>query len=224
MLGFAPYSAAAFADLGSGEQLFIPTGVEGVTAVGNVSITGDQSGLLLGSVEGTASSNGVTVEGGATAAVSEETGLIGNVGSVIASVAAGVDVTGVEATGSPGSVTIVNASVISPTGVEGTTGDIGSVTVTGNQSGLTLTGVAGIMAVGDAEVQSAASADVTGVFATGSVGSVTTTGSSVVVLTGVSTTGQVGQALVWGRIIPDPGTNWSKVTPDAGTTWTRIAA
>jgi len=31
MLGFAPYSAAAFADLGSGEQLFIPTGVEGVT-------------------------------------------------------------------------------------------------------------------------------------------------------------------------------------------------
>jgi hypothetical protein len=223
MLGFAPYSAAAFADLGNGEQLFIPTGVEGVTAVGNVSITGDQIGLLLGSVEGTASSNGVTVDVGATTAVSEETGLIGNVGSVIASAAAGVDVTGVEATGSPGSVTIIDASVISPTGVEGT-GVLGDVTVTGNQSGLTLTGVAGTMAVGTAEGQAGVGADVTGVSAASGVGSVIITGSATITPAGVFAAGQVGQALVWGRIIPDPGTNWSKVTPDPSTTWTRIAA
>ena len=210
MLGFSPYSAAAFAALGSGEQLFIPTGVEGVTAVGNVSITGDQSGLLLGSVEGTASSNGVTVDAGATAAVSEETGLIGNVGSVIASAAAGVDVTGVEATGSPGSVTIINASVISPTGVEGT-GALGDVTVTGNQSGLTLTGVAGTMAVGTAEGQAGAGADVTGVSGTGSVGSITTTGSAAITLTGVSATTQIGQVVVWGKIVPDPGTTWTRI-------------
>ncbi len=210
MLGFAPYSAAAFADLGSGEQLFIPTGVEGVTAVGNVSVTGDQIGLLLGSVEGTASSNGVTADAGATVAVSEETGLIGNVGSVIASAAAGVDVTGVEATGSPGSVTIINVSVISPTGVEGT-GALGDVTVTGNQSGLTLTGVAGTMAVGTAQGQAGAGADVTGVFATGSVGSVTTTGSATITPTGVFAAGQVGQALVWGKIVPDPGTVWTRI-------------
>ena len=210
MLGFSPYSAAAFADLGSGEQLFIPTGVEGVTAVGNVSITGDQSGLLLGSVEGTASINGVTVDAGATAAVSVETGLIGNVGSVIASAAAGVDVTGVEATGSPGSVTIINASVISPTGVEGTTA-IGDVTVTGNQSGLTLTGVAGTMAVGTAEGQAGAGADVTGVFATGSVGSVVITGSATIIPTGLFAAGQVGQVLIWGQIVPDPGTIWTRI-------------
>ena len=210
MLGFAPYSAAAFADFGSGEQLFIPTGVEGVTAVGNVSITGDQSGLLLGSVEGTASSNGVTVDAGATAAISEETGLTGNVGSVIASAAAGVDVTGVEATGSPGSVTIINASVISPTGVEGT-GELGDVTVTGNQSGLTLTGVAGTMAVGTAQGQAGAGADVTGVSGAGSVGSVTTTGSAAITLTGVSATTQIGQVVVWGKIVPDPGTTWTRI-------------
>ena len=210
MLGFAPYSAAAFADLGSGEQLFIPTGVEGVTAVGNVSVTGDQIGLLLGSVEGTAASNGVTVDAGATAAVSEETGLIGNVGSVIASAAAGVDVTGVEATGSPGSVTIINASVISPTGVEGT-GELGDVTVTGNQSGLTLTGVAGTMAVGTAQGQAGAGADVTGVSGAGSVGSVTTTGSAAITLTGVSATTQIGQVVVWGKIVPDPGTTWTRI-------------
>ena len=111
MLGFAPYSAAAFADLGSGEQLFIPTGVEGVTAVGNVSVTGDQIGLLLGSVEGTASSNGVVVDAGATAAVSEETGLVGAVGSVL------VDA------GSTAAVTGVSAEATTPTGGSAFTAD-----------------------------------------------------------------------------------------------------
>ena len=152
MLGFAPYSAAAFADLGSGEQLFIPTGVEGVTAVGSVSVTGDQSGLLLGSVEGTASSNGVIVGAGATAAVSEETGLIGNVGSVLVDAGSTAAVTGVEAAGEVDSVTVAIVSIISPDGVEGT-GALGDVTVTGNQSGLTLTGVAGTAAVGTAQGQ-----------------------------------------------------------------------
>lgn len=210
MLGFSPYSATAFADLGSGEQLFVVTGLAASGAIGNVSVTGDQIGLLLGSVEGTASSNGVTVDAGATAAVSEETGLIGNVGSVIASAAAGVDVTGVEATGSPGSVTVINASVISPTGVEGT-GALGDVTVTGNQSGLTLTGVAGTMAVGTAEGQAGAGADVTGVLATGSVGLVVITGSATITPAGVFAAGQVGQALVWGKIVPDPGTVWTRI-------------
>jgi hypothetical protein len=50
------------------------------------------------------------------------------------------------------------------------------------------------------------------------------TGSATITPAGVFAAGQVGQALVWGRIIPDPGTNWSKVTPDPSTTWTRIAA
>jgi hypothetical protein len=209
MLGFSPYSAAAFADLGSGEQLFIPTGVEGVTAVGNVSITGDQSGLLLGSVEGTASSNGVTVDAGATAAVSEETGLIGNVGSVIVSAGAGADVTGVETTGSPGSVTVAVVSIASPTGVEGTT-NTPSVSITGDAV-FAITGVAGTMAVGTAESQAGAGADVTGVSGTGSVGSITTTGSATITLTGVSATTQVGQVVVWGKLVPDPGTTWTSI-------------
>ncbi len=210
MLGFSPYSAAAFADLGSGEQLFIPTGVEGVTAVGNVSVTGDQIGLLLGSVEGTASSNGVVVDAGATAAVSEETGLVGAVGSVLVDAGSTAAVTGVEATGEVDSVTVAIVSIISPDGVEGT-GELGDVTVTGNQSGLTLTGVAGTMAVGSVSVDAGAGADVTGVFATGSVGSVTVTGSATIIPTGVFATGQVGQALVWGKIVPDPGTVWTRI-------------
>ena len=45
MLGFSPYSAAAFSDVGSGEQLFVATGVVSTGAVGTVSVTGNQSGL-----------------------------------------------------------------------------------------------------------------------------------------------------------------------------------
>ena len=64
MLGFTPYSASAFADLGSGEQLFIVGGVVGTTAVGSVLVKGNQSGLTLGSVEGSASVNNVTAAQG----------------------------------------------------------------------------------------------------------------------------------------------------------------
>jgi hypothetical protein len=97
MLGFAPYSAAAFADVGAGELLLVVTGVAATSAIGTVSVTGDQSGLLLGSVEGTASSNGVVVDAGATAAVSEETGLVGAVGSVLVDAGSTAAVTGVSA-------------------------------------------------------------------------------------------------------------------------------
>lgn len=209
MLGFAPISATAFADLGSGELLFVATGVSATGAIGDVVVTGDQIGLTLGSVEGTASSNGVTVDGGATAAVSEETGLIGDVGSVIVSAGAGIDVTGVEATGEIDSVTVATVTIASPDGVEGT-GELGDVVIKIPVT-LTVTGVSGTMAVGDAEGQAGAGVDVTGVSGTGSVGSVTMTGSAVVIPTGVTANGLTGQALVWGRLVPDPGTTWTRI-------------
>jgi len=126
MLGFASYAGAALSDVGGTEQLLIPTGVGANTAIGSVTVTGDQSGLTLVGVEGTASSNGVTVDGGATATFTMDQ-LNGLVGTVVAQAGAGVAVTGVGATGSVGDVTIVNVSVISPTGVEGT-GAVGAVT------------------------------------------------------------------------------------------------
>jgi len=209
MLGFSPYSAAAFADIGTGEQLFIPTGVAANGAIGTVLVTGDQIGLLLGSVEGTASSNGVTVDGGATGTFTMDQ-LNGLVNGVTVDAGTTAAITGVGATGSVGDVTIVNVSVISPTGVEAT-GAVGAVTVTANQSGLTLTGVAGTMAVGTAAGQAGAGASVTGVFATGSVGSITMTGTALVIPTGVSGQGVIGNALVWGKIVPDPGTIWTRI-------------
>jgi len=40
---------------------------------------------------------------------------------------------------------------------------------------------------------------------------VTTTGSATITPAGVFAAGQVGQALVWGKIVPDPGTVWTRI-------------
>jgi hypothetical protein len=63
MLGFAPYSAAAFADVGTGEQLFIPTGTAANGAIGTaesqagvgVNVTGVSAASGVGSVTTTGS-------------------------------------------------------------------------------------------------------------------------------------------------------------------------
>ena len=209
MLGFSPYSAAAFSDVGSGEQLFIPTGVVGASAIGTVSVTGNQSGLTLGSVQGSAVVNDVSVDAGATATFAMENGLVSGLGTVIPFADLEITLTGVAATGSPGAVTIINASVISPTGLAGTT-NTPSVSTTSNAT-FSVTGVAGTMSVGSAQGQAGAGADVTGVLATGSVGSVTTAAAALVTPTGVSATGTVGQAVVWGSIKPDAGTIWTEI-------------
>ena len=209
MLGFSPYSAAAFSDVGSGEQLFVATGVVGNGAVGTVSVTGNQSGLTLGSVQGSATIGGVAVDAGGQPVITSPTAMVGGLGTVIASTDLELTLTGVAATGSPGTITIINASVISPTGLAGTT-NTPSVSTTSNAT-FSVTGVAGTMSVGSAQGQAGAGADVTGVLATGSVGSVTTAATALVTPTGVSATGIAGQALVWGRVKPDPGTIWTRI-------------
>jgi len=55
MLGFSPYSAAAFSDLGSGEQLFVATGVVNTGEIGDVVILANSSGRQVSGVESTAS-------------------------------------------------------------------------------------------------------------------------------------------------------------------------
>ena len=210
MLGFSPYSAAAFSDVGSGEQLFVATGVVSTGAVGTVSVTGNQSGLTLGSVQGSALIGGVAVDAGGQPVITSPTAMVGGLGTVITSTNLELTLTGVAATGSPGTVTIINASVINPTGVAGTTNTNPVVFPAANAT-FSVTGVAGTMSVGTAQGQAGAGADVTGVLATGSVGSITTTGTGLITPVGVSARGSVGQALVWGRIKPDPGTIWTRI-------------
>mgnify|MGYP006270850555 FL=1 len=56
--------------------------------------------------------------------------------------------------------------------------------------------------------------------ATGQVGSVTIVAPSSVTVTGLSTSATVGSVLVYGNIIPAPGTSWTGVSPNPGSTWT----
>ena len=209
MLGFSPYSAAAFSDVGSGEQLFVATGVVSTGAIGTVAVTGDQIGLTLGSVQGSATIGGVAVDAGGQPVITSPTAMVGGLGTVIASTDLVLTLTGVVGTGAAPSVTIINASVVSPTGTVGTT-NTPSVSTASNAT-FSVTGLAGTMSVGVAQGQAGAGADVTGVLATGSVSSITMTGSSLVTPTGVSATGRAGQTLVWGRIKPDPGTIWTRI-------------
>jgi len=209
MLGFSPYSAAAFSDVGSGEQLFVATGVASTGAIGTVSVTGNQSGLTLSSVQGSATIGGVAVDAGGQPVITSPTAMVGGLGTVIASTDLVLTLTGVAATGSPGTVTVINASVISPTGLAATT-NTPSVSTTSTAT-FSVTGVAGTMSVGTAQGQAGAGADVTGVLATGSVGSITTAGAALVTPTGVFATGLTGQAVVWGSIKPDAGTIWTEI-------------
>jgi len=50
------------------------------------------------------------------------------------------------------------------------------------------------------------------------------TGGANVVVTGVFATGLVSPVLVWGRIVPAPGTSYTPIVPASGTIWTEIAA
>jgi hypothetical protein len=58
--------------------------------------------------------------------------------------------------------------------------------------------------------------------AAGAVGQVSVDAGAIAFPTGVSATGQMGQVIVWGAIIPDPGTAWTDVDPSATTIWTDV--
>ena len=61
---------------------------------------------------------------------------------------------------------------------------------------------------------------------TNGVGAIALSGTTHTLTTtdGVLATGLVRPVLVWGRIVPDPGTSYTQITPSSGTIWTQIAA
>jgi hypothetical protein len=56
-----------------------------------------------------------------------------------------------------------------------------------------------------------------------SIGQVSVDAGAVVSPTGVSAAGQMGQVIVWGAIIPTPGTAWTDVDPSDTTIWTDVS-
>ena len=199
MLGFAPFSGAALADAGSGELLFIPTGVVGTTAVGSVTVTGDQIGLTLGSVAGTALVNPdtVVVDAGAigTFAIDQLNGLVG---SITAAASAGVAVTGVSATSAVGSTTAVGTANIAVTSPQ-LSGVLGSPILEGDAV-FAITGVAATGAVDEVTIFATENivVPVTNVAATGAIGTVILVGTANVFPDGVQSTGEVGSPTITG--------------------------
>ncbi len=74
-----------------------------------------------------------------------------------------------------------------------------------------MTGLVGTSAVGSATSQVNISTTLTGVAGTGGVGDSSLIGDGVVNVTGLSSSTSVGNVLLWGLIIPAPGTTWSEI-------------
>ena len=129
MLGFSPYSAAAFSDVGSGEQLFRCYRRCGDFGCWFCSGYRHSKPVTLGSVQGSAVVNDVSVDAGATATFSVTDQLNGNVSPVIAFTDLSIVVTGVAATGAVGSASTTANATFSVTSPQMSAG-VGSATTT----------------------------------------------------------------------------------------------
>jgi len=63
----------------------------------------------------------------------------------------------------------------------------------------------------------------TGTSVTTSLGDVSIVGSAVVSVSGFSATLSQGYVIVWGNIIPAPGTSYSTLTPSSSPTWSTVS-
>ena len=211
MFGFTPFAQSAFSDngvvdvsvsitgvLAPGEVGFVsarnvnrvfPTGVDATASVGSIdSVTGTAVVSPTG-VAATGEIGSPSISGDSTLSLVGVAGT-GVVGTAAVSADSNVTVTGVSATGSVGTAEAEAGAIVPTTGLEATSA-VGSVTVNEGQ---------GI------------DVSVTGVSATSAVGSIASvTGTARVFPTGVEGSGEVQAVLVWGKIVPDPGTTWTEI-------------
>lgn len=137
---------------------------------------------------------------------------VGGVGSVEVTGTAVVPQAGLSASGNVGSVTIVPGAgvAVELVGVSSTPA-VGDVEVTGG-AGVPTTGLAAIASVGEVTQRTT---QVVPAFApaaaVGSVGTVTVFADANVFVSGVEASTVVQPVLVWGKIIPDPGTIWTEI-------------
>ena len=199
-------------------------GAVGTTTVGTVTVETDS----------TANAVGVSATGAVGNTFETQNGAVGTtaVGSVVVPQHVDVDVIGIAAAGDVDDelVEIKVHITVNLTGVS-STGQVGNTFETQN-------GAVGTTAVGSPTIVQGQGIDVsvTGVSSTGTVhNEVAVIGDANITLTGVSTSSFVGSVIVWGNIIPVPGTSWSDVsvstdnewsdvTPNPDNTWTDVAA
>lgn len=225
-----------------GNNSVTATGLEATGSVGTISLKTDQNNILVTGVSATGVVDTATVVQGGGVDVRllrSPWGLGGfgdgawggiislemtaSVGSVSFNGAVDVDVTGIEATGEVGSLTVIDGDgvIVSLTGVAAT-GAVGTASVIGDADNIPTTGIAATGSVGSVILNTFQRVPVfaSDLFGTGQVGSVTVDADAIVSVTGLSTSASVGSVLVYGNIIPAPGTSWTGVTPNPNTTWT----
>tara|TARA_Y100000356_G_C11151742_1_gene231015 strand:+ start:337 stop:702 length:366 start_codon:yes stop_codon:yes gene_type:complete len=84
-------------------------------------------------------------------------------------------------------------------------------------------GVSATLALDSVTVQAEGAADVTAVTATMTLEDLASvTGTANISIEGITTTLSLGSILVWGNIIPAPGTSYTTVTPSSSPTWSGI--
>ena len=72
----------------------------------------------------------------------------------------------------------------------------------------------------DGNITAIGAADAIGVSGTTSLGTISVSGDANVTLTGFSATLSLTSVIVWGKIIPAPGTSYTAITPSSSPTWT----
>jgi len=83
-------------------------------------------------------------------------------------------------------------------------------------------GLSATLAQGSVGIEAQGAADVTAVTATISLDDVSIVGEANITIEGFSATLSLGSVLVWGNIIPAPGTSYTTITPSSSPTWTPI--
>ena len=136
---------------------------------------------------------------------------------------------GVAGTAVVGTAAVSAGSNVTVTGVSRPQASVGAVTAEAEAGAIVpATGLEATSAVGSVTVVEGQGIDVpvTGVSATSAVGAIAS-------VTGVlpessqlelRVAERCNAVLVWGNIVPDPGTTWNDIDPSSGTIWTEIAA
>ena len=81
-------------------------------------------------------------------------------------------------------------------------------------------GLSSTSAVGSVTAEGIGTIDVTGLVGTTALGELANvTGAANITLDGISATLSVTSVIVWGKIIPAPGTSYTAITPSSSPTW-----
>lgn len=198
-------SVAEFSIGGDGADIGVgsPTGLSSSATLGSptiipqclVSVSGVEATSALGTVE--ANSQFIALVTGLSSSAT--------LGSVTVELLTEAPVSGVEVTTTLGDVLIP----VTPAGVS-SLAELGSVIITGS-SVFSLTGLEGTSTLGDETAFTDFTAVATGFGIATELGLVSVEAGAVALLTGVSASGETSTPVLWGRIVPDPGTTWSEV-------------